>query len=169
VKSRALLLVLVGYLLCVVQASLQALLPIRLLVPELSLLCALAAGLYAREGIAGSCAVALVLGYVTDLLAGAPKGLHALGFVLLCMAARGASLRLLVRGAVAPALIALCASLLEGGLVAAVRAHSDAGAQPFHLIILQALMTALAAPLVLPALARLDGRASRPSAVGSLS
>ena len=168
IRSRGLVLVLCGYLLVVVQASLQALVPVRILVPELGLLVALHAGLSAPEGVAGAAAVALVLGYVTDLLAGAPKGLHALVFVLLCLLAKGASVRLLLRGSLVPAVFAFFASLFGALLLVATRAEIEGtGFGPLWVAPLQAAVTALFAPLVFALCARATGRALRPHAAGA--
>jgi rod shape-determining protein MreD len=166
-RPRTLLLAFVGYLLVTLQASLGSLLPLRILVPELGLLCALHAGLTARDGIAAACAIAFVLGYVTDLLCGAPKGMHALAFVLLCLVAKGASLRLLLRGAPMLAGLAFLFSLSAAGLVVGVRAKVEGGTlEPLLIAPLQAAVTALVAPLLFALLDRLGGRIARPSAFG---
>jgi len=158
--GRATLLILVGYMLTVLQASVQALIPIRVLVPELGLLVAVYAGLQARDGVAGACAVALAVGYVTDLLAGAPKGLHALVFVLLCLMAKGASLRLLLRGAAVTAVFTFTCSLVGAILVVLVRSETEGGGWgPLAIAPIQAAVTALFAPLVYAFLSRIEGRA----------
>jgi rod shape-determining protein MreD len=162
--ERALQLV-IGYALTVLQASLQALVPVRVLVPELGFLVALYVGLSAKDDVAGACAVALVLGYVTDLLAGAPKGLHALVFALACLAAKAASLRLLLRGALVPAAFTFLVSLAGAAVVVGTRAHFGEGSlRPLAIAPLQAAMTALACPLVFGMLAR--ARARRTAAQG---
>ncbi|HJZ86242.1 MAG TPA: rod shape-determining protein MreD [Polyangia bacterium] len=165
--GRHLVLVVVGYMLTVLQASLQALVPVRVRVPELGLLVALYAGLTARGGVAGASAVAFALGYVTDLLAGAPKGLHALVFVLMCLLAKGASLRLLLRGSLVSAGFAFAASLSAAGLIVLTRAQTESGTlAPLQMAPLQAAVTALAAPIVYGLLGRLEGRVAKAHAPG---
>jgi len=159
---RFLVLCLIGYAMVVVQASIQALLPLRVLVPEFGLLVALYAGLTAPQGASGACAVALVLGYVTDLLAGAPKGLHAMVFVLACLLAKGASLRLMFSSSFIAAVFAFFMSMLCALLVVATRAqidHSTLG--PLAIAPVQALVSAIFAPLVFGILGRATASRAR--------
>jgi rod shape-determining protein MreD len=166
-RPRGLVLVAVGYILTVLQASLQSVVPVRVLVPELSFLVALYAGMTARDRVGGACGVAFVLGYVTDLLAGAPKGLFALTFVLLCLLAKGASLRLLLTGRIGGAAFAFVASLVSGMVVLLARSHLDAsGLRPILVLPLQAAVTALFAPLVFWALARLERKPASAAQAG---
>jgi rod shape-determining protein MreD len=159
---RFLALLLVGYAMVVVQASIQALLPLRVVVPELGLLVAVFAGLSAQQGISGACAVALMLGYVTDLLAGAPKGLHAMVFVLLCLLAKGASLRLLFSTSLIAAAFAFLLSLVAAVLVVATRAQFDhSSLSPLVIAPLQALVTAIFTPLVFRILGRATATRAR--------
>jgi rod shape-determining protein MreD len=159
---RFLVLCLLGYAMVVVQASIQALLPLRVLVPELGLLVALYAGLTAQQGVSGACAVALLLGYVTDLLAGAPKGLHAMVFVLACLLAKGASLRLMLSSSFIAAVFSFFVSLLSAVLIVATRAqidHSTMG--PLAIAPVQALVSAIFAPLVFGILSRATATRAR--------
>lgn len=159
---RFLVLCLLGYAMVVVQASIQALLPLRVLVPELGLLVALYAGLTAQQGVSGACAVALLLGYVTDLLAGAPKGLHAMVFVLACLLAKGASLRLMLSSSFIAAVFAFFVSMLSAVLIVATRAqidHSTLG--PLAIAPVQALVSAIFAPLVFGILGRATATRAR--------
>ena len=55
-------------------------------------------GLTARRGPAGAVGAAVIVGYLADLLAGAPPGLLALTAGLVCVAAIGLQRRILVRG-----------------------------------------------------------------------
>jgi rod shape-determining protein MreD len=159
---RFLVLMLLGYAMVVVQASIQALLPLRVLVPELGLLVALYAGLTAQQGISGACAVALMLGYVTDLLAGSPKGLHAMVFVLACLLAKGASLRLMLSTSLIAAAFAFFVSILAAVLVVATRAQIDHSTlSPLSIAPLQALVTAIFAPIVFGILSRATATRAR--------
>lgn len=159
---RFLVLLLLGYAMVVVQASIQALLPIRVLVPELGLLVALYAGLTSQQGVSGACLVALMLGYVTDLLAGAPKGLHAMVFVLACLLAKGASLRLMFQSSFIAAVFAFFASFATAVLIVATRAqvdHSSFG--PLAIAPLQSLVTGIFAPIVFGILSRATAQRAR--------
>ena len=159
---RFLVLVFVGYAMVVVQASVQALLPIRVLTPELGLLVALYAGLTAAQGVSGACAIALMLGYVTDLLAGAPKGLHAMVFVLACLLAKGASLRLMFSSSFIAAVFAFFASFTCAVLIIATRAQVDHGSfGPLAIAPIQAFVTAIFAPVVFGILSRATAQRAR--------
>ncbi len=166
-KGRNLVLLLVGYALTVVQATLQSIVPFRVLVPELGLLVVLYAGLGSSGSLSGACTVAFLLGYVTDLLAGAPKGLFAMVFVLLCIGAKAASLRLLLRGTVLQAGFAFLASLAGGLLTVLLRSKIEGGTlAPLAIAPLQAAMTALLAPVLFSLFLRLEGRTSNAGAFG---
>ena len=159
---RFLVLLFLGYAMVVVQASIQALLPIRVLVPELGLLVALYAGLTSQQGVSGACAIALMLGYVTDLLAGAPKGLHAMVFVLACLLAKGASLRLMFQSSFIAAVFAFFASFATAVLIVATRAQVDHGSfGPLAIAPIQAFVTAIFAPVVFGILARATATRAR--------
>src|SRR3954451_2834264 len=84
------------WLLLVFQASLASLLPWHAVAPEVALLVILYIGFYGRGSALANAGLALGIGYLTDLFAGAPRGLHALTFGLVILAARGASNRLMV-------------------------------------------------------------------------
>ena len=159
---RFLVLLFLGYAMVVVQASVQALLPIRVLTPELGLLVALYAGLTAQQGVSGACAIALMLGYVTDLLAGAPKGLHAMVFVLACLLAKGASLRLMFSSSFIAAVFAFFASFACAVLIVATRAQVDhASFGPLAIAPIQAFVTAIFAPIVFGILSRATAQRAR--------
>jgi hypothetical protein len=174
---RAVVMVLATYVGLVVTSSLQALLPWRVPTPEVALLVVLYLGLGVRPPVAGGSVsraaglsgtapahvgVALLLGYLADLFAGAPKGLDALGLGVTMVVARAASTRLdvatpwhtLVIAAVAAVghalfLLALSSTLYGGEALVAL-----------PLVASTAITTALAAPLVFALLLRLDRRLS---------
>jgi hypothetical protein len=98
---RTATLVLVAYVLCLLVSSVWRLLPIDLVqtvVPDVVALTAAYLGLTARASIAPAVAGAVVLGYLGDLISGAPPGLISLTAGLMALIAFGVHRRILVRG-----------------------------------------------------------------------
>ncbi|HVV83131.1 MAG TPA: hypothetical protein VHE35_08620 [Kofleriaceae bacterium] len=98
---RSASLVLVCYGLMLVTGVLWSRLPIgplRLTPPDLAALTAGYLGLTARRGIGGAVAAAVVAGYLSDLLSGAPPGLLAFVSGVTCVLAFLVQRRILVRG-----------------------------------------------------------------------
>lgn len=131
------------------------------LCPDLGVLLAMGVGLHLRSGTAGLC-VAAVTGYVTDLLAGALLGQHALARVMAFAAARVAGRRFNLRGAVALALSAAAITAANAVLLGALRAFFSAGVGEGLLawqdLPPQLAVNAVFAPLVAGAVARLVTR-----------
>jgi hypothetical protein len=168
---RALGLLGVAYLGLLLCSALPALLPGRLPVPDVALLVALYAGLTCRlvggasvslrDGRpAAMAAFGLGLGYLADLIGGAPRGLHALGLCLLVLVLRSAATQLLVRGAGFVMAVAALTAVLFGLLLGLLRAWAEpefafAGLRP---VVGQAAMTALCAPPLFYLLQRVDAR-----------
>lgn len=157
---RAVVFTLVAWLGLVVTASLQALSPWHLPTPEVALLVVLYLGLGGRGTTPSHVGVALVIGYLADLFAGAPKGLESLTLAVAMVLARAASSRLdvttpwhtLVIAAVAGAghalvLLALSSTLYGGDALSAL-----------PLVPLTAVATALVAPFAFSLLHRVDRR-----------
>lgn len=94
-----------------------ALLPLGGYVPNFVLLLVLYLGLSGQGSQAGLVALALLIGYLTDLASGAPRGLHAVSFAVVIFAARGASNRLLVVSLWQKVVLALFASAVDALLV----------------------------------------------------
>ena len=72
--------------------------PFQDIPPDLAALTAGYLGLTARRGLAGAVASAVIVGYLADLLSGAPPGLFALVNGLICVLAFLIQRRILVRG-----------------------------------------------------------------------
>lgn len=157
---RAVVMILAAYVGLLAVSSLQALSPWRLPTPEIGLLVVLYLGLGGRGSASAHVGVALVIGYLADLSAGAPKGLHALTLALAMVIARAASSRLdvatpwhtlVIAAAAATAhslvQLALSSTLYDGETLASLR-----------LVLPTALATALVAPLVFSLLRKLDRR-----------
>jgi rod shape-determining protein MreD len=161
--SRAILFTLVGFFLLVIQASLRQLVPMVALVPDPALLLVLYLGLTPRQSAWIGAILAIILGYLTDLLGAAPKGLHALVYVLLFYASRGAQVRLLTRGWIFEVWFCLLAAFVGGFLVMLGRALSapTVGVSGYLVAVLQAVATAATAPVVFFIGRRLDRWTSR--------
>lgn len=109
------------------------------------------------EGAVGAAGV----GYVLDVTSGAPKGLMTFLAVAVFLAARLADAAVLLRGRVGFAVLSAAGALgLSAGAVALQRVAAPVEAQPswsvWPRLVVDALLTGLAAPLVAVALRRLD-------------
>jgi len=168
-----------GWIALILCSSLAAVLRVpRVPAPDVVMLIVLFVGLTGRGTAASVCALGAALGYLGDLFAGSPKGLHLLACALLALLARAASSRLLVRGPIATAGVAFVTALGFGAAVVTLRvtalgdgplgdgfASADARA-----VLVSALSTAAAAPAVFPLLRRIERffhRDPRALAVGS--
>jgi rod shape-determining protein MreD len=122
--------------------------------------CVVWAGLQAGN-VDGSVAAAGI-GYVLDLMAGTPKGLMTFLAVALFVAVRGAAAAVDLRGRAGFALLSgLGALFLSIGATILLRSTSAPEAAPgwglAGRMIVEALLTALAAPVMAVGLRRLDG------------
>jgi rod shape-determining protein MreD len=161
--QRALSFFLVTYLALAVVSSLAALLPWHVPAPEIPLLIVLYVGLRGRGSMASHAALALGVGYLADLFAGSPRGLHSLTLGLLMLVARGASSRLMVASLWQLVVVTLVATVGHGALLVALISSmygDDAGRSALRLAPLTALSTAVAAPLAFALLRRIDQRLS---------
>lgn len=161
--SRAILFLLTGYLLLVAQASLRQLVPVVALFPDPVLVVVLYLGVTPRQSAWVGALLALVLGYFTDLFSLAPKGLHAVVYVLLFYAARGAQIRLLTRGLVFEVGFPLLASFVCGLLVILGRALAApaVGVRGVWAVAVQAVATGATAPVLFFIGRRIDRWTSR--------
>jgi rod shape-determining protein MreD len=161
--SRAILFIVVGFGLLITQSSLRQIVPAVALVPDPVLLLVLYLGLTPRQGAWVGAILAIVLGYFTDLLGSAPKGLHSLVYVLLFYAARIAQVRLLTRGWIFEVWFCFFAAFLGGFLVMLGRALATpaVGVRGYLVAVLQAVATAATAPVVFFIGRRLDRWTSR--------
>jgi rod shape-determining protein MreD len=152
-----------GFALLLVQATFRQLVPVVALVPDPALILIIYLGVTPRQPAPAGAAVALALGYLMDLLAGAPKGLYALAYVVLFLLARLAQVRLLTRGRVFEVWYSFATAFLCGIIVTGVRALSDpvTGFRGVSVAALQALATAVTAPVVFSIGRRIDRWTSR--------
>ena len=165
---RTATLVIVAYLLCVFVASVWRLAPagfLRDAVPDLGALSAAYLGLTARRGVAPAVGGSMVLGYLVDLISGAPPGLMALVLALTGLVARAVQQRILVRGAAMTigfsAFVALVAGVLA--LIVRILYSVPRGAFTTDLkhIALVTIATALIGPLVWRVFRRIDAAFAR--------
>jgi len=165
---RTATLVIVAYLACVILASVWRLMPFGLLrdaPPEVGALTAAYLGLTARRGVAPAVGGSVVLGYLVDLISGAPPGLMALVLGLTGLVARAVQQRILVRGTAMTMGFSAFVALVAGVLTMLVRTlnHIPRGALPIALqhLALVTLITAIVGPLVWRMFRRIDAAFAR--------
>lgn len=163
---RTATIVLVAYLLCIAVAALWRLAPwIADAIPDLGALTAAYLGLTARRQVAPAIGGAIALGYLVDLISGAPPGLIALVLGLTTLVARAVQQRILVRGAVISVAFSAFVALIAGVLAWLVRALYRVPAAPLaielrHLVGVT-LATAIVGPLVWRVFRRIDAAYAR--------
>ncbi|MEO8845919.1 MAG: hypothetical protein ABI591_09065 [Kofleriaceae bacterium] len=119
---RTATIVLVAYFSCVILGSVWRLLPwIHDAVPDLGALTAAYLGLTARRNIAPAVGGSVMLGYLVDLISGAPPGLIALVLGLTCVIARAVQQRIYVRGATMTIAFSAFVALVAGIVAMLVR------------------------------------------------
>lgn len=150
----------VALVLILLQSTLIEFMPIQMATPACGLLVVLHLGLSGGWTISSAALVAFSIGYLFDLVSGAPRGVHAFAYVVLVLFARAASVRLAVRGVILKAAIAFVASLVAALLVVVLRAQVsvETGYGGLSHAPFEALLTGVFAPLVLWLLARINGR-----------
>lgn len=165
---RTATLVIVAYLLCVVVAAVWRLAPANFLrdaIPDLGALTAAYLGLTARRGVAPAVGGSIVLGYLIDLISGAPPGLMALVLGLTGLVARAVQQRILVRGAAMTIGFSAFVALVAGVLALIVRilygVPRAALATDLQHIALVTIATALIGPLVWRVFRRIDAAFAR--------
>lgn len=120
---RTATIVLVAYVSCAAVAAIWRLLPwIGDAIPDLGAVTAAYLGLTARRQVAPAVGGAIVLGYLIDLICGAPPGLLALVLALTTLIARTVQQRILVRGAAISIAFSAFVALIAGVVALIVRA-----------------------------------------------
>ena len=163
---RTATIVLAAYLACVAIASLWRLLPwIDDAIPDLGALTAAYLGLTARRQVSPSIGGAIVLGYLIDLISGAPPGLFALVLALTTLVARAVQQRILVRGFTISiafsAFVALVSCVLAVVVRIAYRMPSAELAVELRHIAIVTVATAILGPLVWRMFRRIDATFAR--------
>ncbi len=165
---RTATLVIVAYLMCVIVAAVWRLAPAMVLrdaVPDIGALTAAYLGLTARRGVAPAVGGSMVLGYLIDLISGAPPGLMALVLGLTCLVSRAVQQRMLVRGAAMTIGFSAFVALFSGALALIVRILYSVPRSSFTTdlkhIALVTIATALIGPLVWRMSRRIDAAFAR--------
>jgi rod shape-determining protein MreD len=163
---RTATLVLVAYLVCVVVASFWRLLPwIADAIPDIGALSAAYLGLTARRQVSPAIGGAIVLGYLIDLISGAPPGLIALVLALTTLIARAVQQRILVRGAAISIAFSAFVALVSGILALVVRVLYRMSIATFSIelqhIAFVTMATAICGPLVWRMFRRIDAAFAR--------
>jgi rod shape-determining protein MreD len=163
--ARAVAFVLLAWLLLLLQASVASLLPWHGVAPEIALLVILYIGFYGRGSPLANAGLALTIGYLTDIFSAAPRGLHALSFGLVVLAARGASHRLMVASTWQVLVVTLATALGHGALIVALTSSlyaqgpvGDGASGALWLVPLTAAATCAAAPVIFLLFRRVDRR-----------
>jgi len=158
VRSAATLVL--GLFLLLLQSTVLEFAPAHVVTPCVGLLVALHVGLSEKWTVSSAGLVAFSTGYLFDLVSGAPRGVHAFVFLVMCLISRAMSARLAVRGPVFKAAAAFVASLLTAVLVVLIRAQvsHEGGFAGLRQAPAEALLTGVLGPPVLWLLGRVDGR-----------
>jgi rod shape-determining protein MreD len=160
-------LVLVAYILCVIVAASWHSLPhaVRDAIPDIGALTAAYLGLTARRNVAPAVGGSIVLGYLVDLISGAPPGLLALVLGLTCLVARAVQQRIYVRGTTMTiafsgfvAIVSSLAAIVVRALYGMPRAAWSIELRHLALV---AIATAIVGPLVWRVLRRIDAAYAR--------
>lgn len=162
--GRSLVIVALGFALLVLQATATTLFPMYPFTPNLILPIVIFLGVSPEVHVVRGATVSFLLGYLVDLFSGNLLGLQTFVMVATFMLARGAGLRLFLRGPVFQVVLTFVVGALAGGAVLALRAIFEDPA-PFPAgsawttgiaLAAPALVTALAAPLVFHAVRRVE-------------
>jgi rod shape-determining protein MreD len=144
------------------------LLPFQLVrdaVPDLGALTAAYLGLTARREVAPAVGGSVVLGYLIDLISGAPPGLMALVLGLTGLVARAIQQRILVRGAAMTIGFSAFVAVIAGVVAIFVRGlygvPSGAFSTDLQHLALVTIATALIGPLVWRVFRRIDAAFAR--------
>lgn len=152
--------VILAVALVLLQSTVLELAPVHIVTPAAGLLVVLYAAFSERWSLSSAAIFAFVLGYLFDLVSGAPLGVHAFVYLVISLLARVLSTRVVMRGVILSAGIGFVATLLAGLFVIVVRAqvNPEGGYEGVREIPLEALLTGLFAPPVIWMLRQLEGR-----------
>lgn len=141
--------------------------------PDIVALVAVYLGLTAHDRVAPAAAGAIALGYVADVIMGAPAGSQALVAGAVCVLAHLLQRRLLVRGAVVAGVLSAVVGFASGLATLAVRAYYGAvpagGGAELGLIAISAVLTGVVGPAVFRICGAVDVRYARSRGQGGLA
>lgn len=163
---RTATIVLAAYVLCTVVAAIWRLLPwIGDAIPDIGALTAAYLGLTARRQVSPAIGGAVVLGYLIDLISGAPPGLFALVLALTTLIARAIQQRILVRGAAISIAFSAFVAVISGTIALLVRVASRMASAAFAIelshVAQVTIATAILGPLVWRMFRRIDAAYAR--------
>jgi rod shape-determining protein MreD len=156
--------ILLSFLLLVLQSTFAHIVPWDMLVPSLSLPVVAYMGLHDFNSGRGAM-ISFVIGYLTDVFAGSPMGLHTLVAVAIFLFSRVAALRLFLQGWIFEIILTFLLALVSSMLILGIRAlfDQDFGSLLIHLKIVtsRAVATAIIAPAVFKMTAWVDKSAPK--------
>lgn len=163
---RAATIVLVAYVILLVVGALWHAIPLLPAArPEIAAITAVYLGLTARRSLAAAVGASVVVGYLADLLSGAPVGLHALVAGVTCILGHLVQRRIVVRGLRVTIAFSLLVGITASLLVAIVRwATAQATGSSMHEllgVLTPGLPTAVLGPFVLRLYRRIDAAFAR--------
>src|SRR5687768_16611361 len=157
--------IVLGFALLVFQAAMATVISLHPLAPNLLLPLVIYLGVSHDVHIVRGAAISFILGYLLDSFCGSPMGLQTFVLVATFLVARGAGLRLFMRGPGFQVLLTFFVGMLAGGTILALRAIFE-GPAPFPAagvgatvaaLLIPSAVTAIAAPLIFLAVRRIDG------------
>lgn len=157
--------VVAGYLLLVLVGALWRYAPFEVIAPELVLIWAVYLGISGRSWVWQAVAAVVAMGWLSDLLSGAPRGFSSVVMGTICILCRLLSTRLLLRGRLFIATFTLIASLGAGLYAMGLRAFFGGAFgglfEELTVLVGVAALTALVAPLVFRICRTIDARFAR--------
>ena len=153
-----------AFLLVVFVAAAWRVTPFAVIIPDVALLVALYLGASVRGQAWEVTVAALVIGYLADIVGGAPRGLGAFILGTACLLARLATGRLLVRGTIFTIVFCMLGAFAAAALSFGVRAlFGELGRLAIELpaALGSALLTAFLAPTVFRTCRWIDARFAR--------
>lgn len=162
---NALLQVLLGFALLIVQTAVETLVPMHDYAPNLLLPIAIYLGVSPEVPVVRGTLVGFTLGYLLDSFSGNPMGLHTFVMTASFLVARGAGLRLFPQGPAFQILLAFLMAIAFGATVLALRAifeppsYAIGETSPREIalaLVRPALATAIASPLVFASVRRIE-------------
>ncbi len=148
---RTATIVLVAYLVCVVVGAFWRLLPwFGDAIPDIGALTGAYLGLTARRQVSPAIGGAIVLGYLIDLISGAPPGLNALVLALTTLITRAIQQRILVRGAAISIAFSATVALLAGVIALLVRGANRMPSARFSVELIHVAQVTLATAVLGP-------------------
>ncbi len=161
---QACLYVLLGYVVLIVHSTALTFVSIHPVIPNLLLPLVVFLGVSPNVPTPMGSSVAFLLGYLMDSICGMPMGLYTFTFVVTYVIAKGAGLRLFLRGPLSEIMLTFLVSVLAGCLQLAMRAIFEYPA-PFparsYVVLIHLLAGSVATAVLSPVVFYLARMASR--------